>query len=202
MSATTAGNQQPSQTHTGSCRLISACDASILSSVPERTAGKNFWQGAMTIAQQGAKSKIRHSSCHKHRRCPGHKHLKMSAPRSTAARWRVSSGECSGRCGQRPPPVAQNVPQHDGQVTSSAAITDKKSRASRGHDSRGNAPAVAYRIGPYFTQPAGQKYCLAVRGRGAHNCPEADSNGSLVEAVFLGERNPAEKNPDGAAKAW
>ena len=38
--------------------------------------------------------------CHKHGRCPGHKDLKMSAPWSRPARWRVSSGECNGRRGR------------------------------------------------------------------------------------------------------
>jgi hypothetical protein len=59
-SATTAGNQHPSHTHTGSCRLISACDASILSSVPERTAGKIYWQVTLrNIAQRRPESKLR-----------------------------------------------------------------------------------------------------------------------------------------------
>jgi hypothetical protein len=59
-SATTAGNQHPSHTHTGSCRLICACDGSILSSVPERTAGKKYWQVALrNIAQRRPESKLR-----------------------------------------------------------------------------------------------------------------------------------------------
>src|SRR5580700_523305 len=63
-SATTAGNQHPSHTHTGSCRLISACDASILSSVPERTAGKNYWQVTLrNIAQRCPESKLRLKAC-------------------------------------------------------------------------------------------------------------------------------------------
>ena len=63
-SATTAGNQHPSHTHTGSCRLICACDGSISSSVPERTAGKNYWQVALrNIAQRRPESKLRLKTC-------------------------------------------------------------------------------------------------------------------------------------------
>ena len=61
-SATTAGNQHPS--NTGSCRLISACDGSILSSVPERTAGKNYWQVALrNLAQRRSESKLPLKTC-------------------------------------------------------------------------------------------------------------------------------------------
>ena len=42
----------------------SACDGSILSSVPERTAGKNYWQVALrNLAQRRSESKLPLKTC-------------------------------------------------------------------------------------------------------------------------------------------
>jgi len=52
------------------------------------------------IADLADIGKIKLDDCHKHWRCPGHKHLKMSAGCGRAARWMTSSGGCGGRRGQ------------------------------------------------------------------------------------------------------